>query len=175
MTSKASGRVLYLNPMDYGTNPGVDAIAHGLHHRLETSGLELRVVFNDFSRADWRERAASTIDAAIAAKFRAVVIYVLDPMEPAAAVARARKAGLQVFSFERPRFPVDGSLVYPNFNQGTYMAEHLADRVLQALVRIRDDELHAGEAALDQAAEEVSPERLCLALAAVEADHLAPT
>src|SRR5438105_3156484 len=129
MTSKASGRVLYLNPMDYGTNPGVDAIAHGLHHRLETSGLELRVVFNDFSRADWRERAASTIDAAIAAKFRAVVIYVLDPMEPAAAVARARKAGLQVFSFERPRFPVDGSLVYPNFNQGTYMAEHLADRL----------------------------------------------
>ena len=152
MTSKASGRVLYLNPMDYGTNPGVDAIAHGLHHRLETSGLELRVVFNDFSRADWRERAASTIDAAIAAKFRAVVIYVLDPMEPAAAVARARKAGLQVFSFERPRFPVDGSLVYPNFNQGTYMAEHLADRlrtgaavaVVGGPKIIDDDELVAG-------------------------------
>ena len=138
MTSKASGRVLYLNPMDYGTNPGVDAIAHGLHHRLETSGLELRVVFNDFSRADWRERAASTIDAAIAAKFRAVVIYVLDPMEPAAAVARARKAGLQVFSFERPRFPVDGSLVYPNFNQGTYMAEHLAVPVRGKVIQTHD-------------------------------------
>jgi len=138
--------------MDYGTNPGVDAIAHGLQHRVGTAGLELRVVFNDFSRADWRERAANKIDAAIAAKFRAIVIYVLDPLEPAAAVARARGAGLQVFSFERPRFPVDGSLVYPNFNQGTYMAEHLADRlqpgatvaVVGGPKIIDDDELVAG-------------------------------
>src|SRR6266849_5499934 len=152
MTSRLSGRVLYLNPMDYGTNPGVDAIAHGLQHRVGTAGLELRVVFNDFSRADWRERAANKIDAAIAAKFRAIVIYVLDPLEPAAAVARARGAGLQVFSFERPRFPVDGSLVYPNFNQGTYMAEHLADRlqpgatvaVVGGPKIIDDDELVAG-------------------------------
>ncbi len=152
MTSHLSGRVLYLNPMDYGTNPGVDAIAHGLQHRLRAAGLELRVVFNDFTRADWRERASSTIDFAIAAEIRAIIIYVLDPTEPAAAVARARKSGLQVFSFERPRFPVDGSLVYPNFNQGTYMAEHLADR-LQPGVNVAvvggpkiidDDELVAG-------------------------------
>jgi ABC-type sugar transport system substrate-binding protein len=97
--------------MDYGTNPGVDAIAHGLQHRLRTAGLELRVVFNNFAHTDWRDQAAKTIDAAIDAKFRAVIIYVLDPNEPAASVARARKAGLQVFSFERPRFAVDGSLV----------------------------------------------------------------
>jgi ABC-type sugar transport system substrate-binding protein len=152
MTSVPSRRVVYLNPMDYGTNPGVDAIAHGLQHRLETAGLELRVVFNDFSRSDWRERAMTAIDAAIAAKFRAIIIYVLDPTEPAAAVARARKAGLQVFSFERPRFAVDGSLVYPNFNQGTYIAEHLADRlrpgatvaVVGGPKIIDDDELVAG-------------------------------
>ncbi len=152
MTSQLSGRVLYLNPMDYGTNPGVDAIAHGLQHRLVTAGLELRVVFNNFALADWREKAATTIDAAIAAHFRAVIIYVLDPTEPAAAAARARKAGLQVFSFERPRFPVDGSLVYPNFNQGTYMAEHLADRlepgatvaVVGGPKIVDDDELVAG-------------------------------
>jgi ABC-type sugar transport system substrate-binding protein len=138
--------------MDYGTNPGVDAIAHGLQHRLGTAGLELRVVFNNFARADWRERAGTTIDAAISAGYRAVVIYVLDPLEPAAAVARARRAGLQVFSFERPRFPVDGSLVYPNFNQGTYMAEHLANRlqpgatvaVVGGPKIIDDDELVAG-------------------------------
>jgi ABC-type sugar transport system substrate-binding protein len=152
MTSSLAGRVLYLNPMDYGTNPGVDAIAHGLHHALATAGLELRVVFNDFSRADALERANTTIDGAIAAGFRAVVIYVLDPTEPAAAVARAREAGLRVFSFERPRFLVDGSLVYPNFNQGTYMAEHLADRlrpgakvaVVGGPKIIDDDELVAG-------------------------------
>lgn len=152
MTSRLSGRVLYLNPMDYGTNPGVDAIAHGLQHRLKTSGLELRVVFNNFAHSDWRQVAAATIDEAIEAKFRAVIVYVLDPREPAAAVARARDAGLQVFTFERPRFPADGSLVYPNFNQGTYMAEHLADRLrphaVVAVVGgpkiIDDDELVAG-------------------------------
>jgi len=146
------GRVIYLNPMDYGTNPGVDAIAHGLQHRLTEAGLELRVVFNDFSHPEWRERAADSIDKAIAAKFSAVVIYVLDPTEPAAAVARARAAGLKVLSFERPRFPVEGSLVYPNFNQGTYMAEHLAERlkpgaavaVVGGPKIIDDDELVAG-------------------------------
>ena len=54
-------------------------------------------------------------------------------------------------------------------------AEHLSDRLLQALVRVGDDEAHAGEAALDERTEEVAPERLRLALAAVEPDHLAPT
>jgi ABC-type sugar transport system substrate-binding protein len=119
-------RVLYVNPMNYGTNPGVDAIAHGLKHRLEQAGLELRVVFADFAWDGWRELASTSIDAAVAARFAAIVIYVLDPLEPAAAVAAARAAGIPVVSFERPRFPVDGSLVYPNFNQGVYMAEHLA-------------------------------------------------
>jgi ABC-type sugar transport system substrate-binding protein len=152
MTAALSGRILYVNPMNYGTNPGVDAIAHGLQHRLGAAGLELRVVFDDFARPDWRELAESSIDAAIAARFRAIVIYVLDPMASADAVARARKAGIPVFSFERPRFPVDGSVVYPNFNQGTYMAEHLAGALAPgaavAVVGgpkiIDDDELVAG-------------------------------
>jgi ABC-type sugar transport system substrate-binding protein len=152
MTAALSGRVLYLNPMDYGTNPGVDAIAHGLQYRLKKASLELRVVFNNFANSNWRELAATTIDAAIEAKFRAVIIYILDPTEPAAAVGRARQAGLKVFTFERPRFPADGSLVYPNFNQGTYMAEHLADRlkpgasvaVVGGPKIIDDDELVAG-------------------------------
>jgi hypothetical protein len=39
-------------------------------------------------------------------------------------------------------------------------------------VRIRDDQLHAGQTALDQRPQERSPERLGLALADVEADHL---
>ena len=121
-----SDRVLYVNPMNYGTNPGVDAIAHGLQHRLEQAGLELRVVFADFAWDGWRELASTSIEAAVDARFAAIVIYVLDPLEPAAAVAAARAAGIPVVSFERPRFPVDGSLVYPNFNQGVYMAEHLA-------------------------------------------------
>jgi ABC-type sugar transport system substrate-binding protein len=144
--------VLYVNPMDYGTNPGVDAIAHGLQHRLAAAGLELRVVFADFARPDWTDVAARAVDGAVARSFAAIVVYVLDPLEPAAAVARARAAGVPVFTFERPRFPVDGSLVYPNFNQGVYMAEHLAGllprgasvAVIGGPRIIDDDELVAG-------------------------------
>jgi ABC-type sugar transport system substrate-binding protein len=144
--------VLYVNPMDYGANPGVDAIAHGLHHRLSVAGLELRVVFADFARPDWVDVATRAIDGAVARSFAAVVAYVLDPLEPAAPVARARAAGVPVFTFERPRFPVDGSLVYPNFNQGVYMAEHLAGvlppgagvAVIGGPRIVDDDELVAG-------------------------------
>ena len=48
----------------------------------------------------------------------------------------------------------------------------LRDRGLQAGVGVGDDQLRPGQAALDQAAEEAFPERLRLALADVEADHL---
>jgi hypothetical protein len=52
-------------------------------------------------------------------------------------------------------------------------AEHLRDRLLQAGVRVGDDQLHAVEAALEAAAQEGAPERLRLRLADVEGDHLA--
>ena len=38
-------------------------------------------------------------------------------------------AGDPVVSLERPRFSVDGSVVYPNFNHGVYMAQYLATLV----------------------------------------------
>ena len=40
-------------------------------------------------------------------------------------------------------------------------------------MRVGDDQLHADQAALDQAAQELAPERLGLGLADVEADDLA--
>src|SRR4029077_7992909 len=52
-------------------------------------------------------------------------------------------------------------------------AEHLVDRLLQPGMRVGDDELHPGQAALDQATEEAAPERFRLGLADIEADHLA--
>src|SRR5215211_2174657 len=52
-------------------------------------------------------------------------------------------------------------------------AEQLRDRLLQTGVRVGDDQLHAAEAALDQAAQEAAPEGLRLGLADVERDHLA--
>lgn len=145
-------RILYLNPMDYGTNPGVDAIAHGLDHRVRQAGAELRVVFAHFTRPDALEIQLNAIEAAIRGGIDAIVLYVLDPTQPAAMVAQARAQGIPVFTFERPRYVVDGSLVYPNFNQGVYMAEDLAS-ALPAGARVAviggpkiidDEELLAG-------------------------------
>jgi hypothetical protein len=48
-------------------------------------------------------------------------------------------------------------------------AQHLGDRVLQSLVGVGDDQLHPDEAAGDQRAHEVRPERLGLCLADIEA------
>lgn len=147
-----SRRVLYLNPMTYETNPGVDAIAHGLQHRLAGADVDLRVVWADFATPDWLEVSEQAIDSALAKGFDAVILYVLDPEQPAAAAARATAAGVPVFSFEKPHFPVAGSIVYPNFNHGVYLAEHLAAH-LPAGARvgivggpkiIDDDELVAG-------------------------------
>src|SRR6266571_5177302 len=73
-------RALYVSPMPYGANAGVDVI----------------------------------------------VIWVIDPATPADAVGYARANGVPVVSLERPRFTVDASVVYPNFNHGVYMAEYLA-------------------------------------------------
>ena len=53
-------------------------------------------------------------------------------------------------------------------------AEDLRDRVLEALVRVGDAQPDAGQAAGAQRAQELAPEALGLALADLEAEHLAP-
>jgi len=53
-------------------------------------------------------------------------------------------------------------------------AEDLGDRVLQPLVGVGDDQLHADQATGDQRAHEVRPERLGLGGADVQADDLPP-
>jgi hypothetical protein len=53
-------------------------------------------------------------------------------------------------------------------------AEHLGDRRLQSGVRVGNRQLHAGQAALDQAPQERRPERLGLGLPDVDADDLPP-
>jgi ABC-type sugar transport system substrate-binding protein len=112
--------------MPYGANAAVDAICHGLESRLAENGVELRVAYADFADPDWRAEADRAVRAGADAGFDAIVIWVTDPATPADAVGYARGKGVPVVSFERPRFAVDASVVYPNFNQGTYMAEYLA-------------------------------------------------
>ena len=85
-----------------------------------------RVIYTDFRQPDLARAQASAVRAGTDAGVDAIVVYVLDAEHPADAVVEARAAGVPVFSLERPHFAVDGCAVYPNFNHGTYMAEHLA-------------------------------------------------
>lgn len=119
-------RVLYICPLKYGENPSIDAMTHAIDHTLAEAGLELRVGYADFRDDDWLQRTNTLIEEAVAAGVRAIVFYSIDVDEPAEAVAEARRQGVSVVAVERPRFPVDASLVYPNFNHGVYMAEYLA-------------------------------------------------
>ena len=54
-------------------------------------------------------------------------------------------------------------------------AEDSCDRVAQSVVRVRDHQLHAFEAALDQALQKARPEGFSLLRADAEPDDLAPT
>jgi ABC-type sugar transport system substrate-binding protein len=119
-------RVLYVNVLPYGAHPGIDALAHGLDHRLGQAGIELRTLTIDVREPNWVEKQTQAIQRGIDAHVDGIVVYVLDPSQPAQAVATARSHGIPVFTLERPRYPVNASLVYPNFNHGVYMAEHLA-------------------------------------------------
>ena len=119
-------RVLYVNVLPYGAHPGIDALAHGLDHRLHQAGIELRTLTTDVRSHDWAEKQATAIQRGIDAGVDGIVVYVLDPKQPAQAVTTARQHGIPVFTLERPQYLVNASLVYPNFNHGVYMAEHLA-------------------------------------------------
>jgi ABC-type sugar transport system substrate-binding protein len=119
-------RVLYVNVLPYGAHPGIDALAHGLDDRLRQAGIELRTLTIDVRQPDWAEKQTQAIQQGIDARVDGIVVYVLDPTQPAQAVAAARGRGIPVFTLERPRYAVNASLVYPNFNHGVYMAEYLA-------------------------------------------------
>jgi len=118
-------RVLYINPLPLDANPAIDAIAYGLQHVLHAAGIELRVIFADFRERGVHRHCQEAIEAGVAAKVAAIVLYVLDPSAFREPVAQARAAGIPVFTFVRPHYPVDASVIYPNFNHGVFMAEYL--------------------------------------------------
>lgn len=118
-------RVLYINPLALGGNPAIDAIAYGLQHVLLPAGIELRVLFADFTAPHYRRQYEDAIEAGIAAGVDAIAIYIIDPSAFGGPVAKARAAGIPVFTFVRPHYAVSASVVYPNFNHGVFMAEHL--------------------------------------------------
>ena len=118
-------QVLYVNPIQLDANPAIDALAYGLQHVLHAADIRLSVVFGDFREPGYRKRYAAAIEAGIHARVDGIVIYALYPTGFGEEVAKARAAGIPVFSFVRPHYPVNASVVYPNFNQGVFMAEYL--------------------------------------------------
>jgi ABC-type sugar transport system substrate-binding protein len=92
---------------------------------LHAAEIQLCVLFADFTEPDYRRQYEDAIAAGIAARVDAVVIYVINPSAFRESVAKARAAGIPVFSFVRPDYPVNASVIYPNFNQGVFMAGHL--------------------------------------------------
>ena len=121
-----SKRVLYVNPIPVNENPALDALAYGLQHALHAADIQMPVLFADFREQGQQQRYAAAIEAGIAARVDGIAIYALDPTAFGDAVGKARAAGIPVFSFVRPHYPVNASVVYPNFNHGVFMAEYLA-------------------------------------------------
>ncbi len=119
-------RVLYVNPLSLDANPAIDAIAYGLQHALHAAAIELQVLFADFTAPHYRRQYEAAIEDGIAAKVAAITIYVIDPAAFGGPVAKARAAGIPVFTFVRPHYAINASVVYPNFNHGVFMAEYLA-------------------------------------------------
>jgi ABC-type sugar transport system substrate-binding protein len=119
-------RTLFINPIQYGENIGIDAIAHGLQHRLKQDGIEMRVLYADFREDDCEQKTSAAIRAGVEAGVDAIMIYALTPELAADAAAEAREAGIPLFSFVRPHYPVNGSVIYPNFNHGVLMSQYLA-------------------------------------------------
>ena len=123
-------RVLYVSPMPYGANAAVDAICHGIESRIAAIGRRPAASATRTSPTRTGRRSPTARSGpGPTPGFDAIVIWVIDPETPAEAVRYARAAGVPVVSLERPRFTVDASVVYPNFNHGVYMAEYLATLV----------------------------------------------
>ena len=118
-------RVLYVSPMEYGANPAVDAVGQGLQSRLAEHGIELRVICADFRGKDWPSTADAAMLAGVTAEVDAIVVWVITPDSGAVGAAAAMRHHIPVITLERPHYPVSASFVYPNFNHGVYMAEHL--------------------------------------------------
>src|SRR5262249_52591380 len=92
-------------------------------------GIEMRVLVADFRDPDCDTLTATAMKAGVEAGVDAVMIYALTPTRSADAVPGIRAGGMPVFSFTRPLYPVNGSVLYPTFNHGLLMVEHMAKLV----------------------------------------------
>ena len=76
-------RVLYVSPMNYEANPGVDAVAHALDHRLAGADVDLRVAYADFREPDVSRLVDEAVTAGLSAGVAGIALWCLDsePLE----------------------------------------------------------------------------------------------
>jgi ABC-type sugar transport system substrate-binding protein len=120
-------RVLYVSPMNDGANPAVDSVAHALDYRLSEAGIQLYVAYADFREEDVAQLLDEAVSRGIAAGVDGIAVWCLDPAPLEKPVKTASGAGVPVFTLERTPFEVEAALVFPNFNHGMYMVDHLAN------------------------------------------------
>ncbi|HEX8235267.1 MAG TPA: substrate-binding domain-containing protein [Abditibacteriaceae bacterium] len=117
-----------------GLHPGMDALAFGLADELELMSCALRVRPMR-SGASIGQAQSGALHAALKARADAVVLFVLDPCEPAHAVEEALSRGVPVISVHKPAYLVAGAVLVPNFYHGVLLSQRLA-RALPSQARI---------------------------------------
>jgi ABC-type sugar transport system substrate-binding protein len=89
----------------------------------------MRVLYADFRDPDCDGLTSAAMQAGVDAGVDAIMIYALTPDRSLDAIPRIRATGMPVFSFTRPLARVNGSVIFPNFNHGILMSEHMAKLV----------------------------------------------
>lgn len=105
-----------------GLHPGMDALARGLAMGLARQGGVLRL------RVD--EDPNVSIANAAADGAQVIFVFVTDPCRPEVVAKAMAEHNVKVYTFHRPLYPVTGSVIVPNFYQGTLLANRLATEVM---------------------------------------------
>lgn len=118
-------KVAFILPTRLGANPAVDMLLHGIAQTLQARDCALTVVQADGPGMTFADYPGAGIDAAVSRGVDAIAYYTIEAGSGRENVARARDANIPVFTIARTDFPVNGSLVYPGFQQGMFMMRHL--------------------------------------------------
>jgi ABC-type sugar transport system substrate-binding protein len=132
-------RVGFIPCLPPGLHPGMDALAHGIAHELESDHASLCVFPADLRGG--RDAIASAqsraLYGALTHGVEAIILFVLDMREPEAAVATALSRAIPVISIHSPTYPVSAALIVPNYHQGVLLAQALARAIPAAAQRPR--------------------------------------
>ena len=118
-------KIVFGFPIALGVNPALDVLVYGVQNALEEAGLSLSLAPYPNGISEPGTYPDFLMDAAIADGVDAVAYYVIDAEAGRESVARARAAGIAVFTITRPDFEVEASINHPGFTQGVFMMQYL--------------------------------------------------